>query len=128
MSDLKALSDAATQGRWTDHRNSGLSVYMWHGDNTGGRHIADTGRISSDSPAHIIAEDKANASFIAALVNAYRAGTLVDATQARKDTLQEAADATQELAISSDNDVEGAYNDGLTECHNAITSLMKADT
>jgi hypothetical protein len=43
---------------------------------------------------------------------------------ASRDTaLQEAADATQELARSSDNDVEDAFNDGLTECHDAILAL-----
>tara|TARA_R110000851_G_scaffold149627_2_gene290241 strand:- start:144 stop:422 length:279 start_codon:yes stop_codon:yes gene_type:complete len=42
---------------------------------------------------------------------------------ARNDALNEAADATQELARSSDNDVEDAFNDGLTECHDAIEAL-----
>jgi hypothetical protein len=43
--------------------------------------------------------------------------------QARDTVLQDAADATQELARSSDNDVEDAFNDGLTECHDAILAL-----
>jgi len=133
MSEIKALSDAATQGAFHLNQPDGVSIYMRHDDGVRGRHIADTSRISSQAPKHVIDQDKANAKLICALVNKYRDGTLVDAKQARRDALQEAAQVArdQEDAIvqwvlkghgnpvASEQCVQIASN---------ITALMEADT
>ena len=68
MDDMKALSEAATQGEWeghlgalnADHANRGYyEIAEFHAEKYEGK-----------------GEDEFNAAFIAALVNAYRAGTI----------------------------------------------------
>lgn len=127
MTDLKALSDAATQGEWeTSHRSCGhddgyrtqifptsdpdnsICTLHWHSVKT------DEG----------FRTDRAeNAQLICALVNAYRAGTLVDATQARNDVLQEAAKACQTEIALSDCPILDEWSVGVEDAMNTILAL-----
>lgn len=132
MSELKALSDAATQGVFHLNQPDGVSIYMRHDDGVRGRHIADTGRISSQAPKHIIDQDKANAKLVCAAVNGIRNGTLVDAKQARMDALQEAVDSLPEQYAIYGNDRTDGYArgfcGGVETYRDALTALMEADT
>ena len=84
MSELKQLSDAATQGVWgiggTDDGGAVGSVYS---DDATGCRIADC---MLEYTTFSYSECNANAQLIAALVNAYRAGRLVEAPAASMHT------------------------------------------
>lgn len=77
---LKQLSEAATQGDWIVNQRAMFSV-----EAPERRGICSTGGYSNNrrDGEELFAENVANAAFIATLVNAYRAGELVPAEEAR---------------------------------------------
>ena len=139
MSDIKALSDAATQGVWGQFN---VSYGPWK---------VDAGKMSNaeyvramDSSHSISTFNGKNtkkiaqfthaddAAFAESLVNAYRNGTLVDAKQARRDALQEAVDSLPEQYAIYGNDRTDGYArgfcGGVETYRDALTALMEADT
>jgi len=98
MTDLKALSDAATQGEW--HQGCNADHPHWNGSPTSdhriwpdpfgvGALIMEAGPRLHKGRSKRASDD---AAFIAALVNAYRAGTIGDTAAAYERGLREAAE------------------------------------
>ena len=139
MTDIKALSDAATQGVWEVSQYSRAHNVAYVKDGSGFRFlsIAEWGDTGKNTP-----QPFSDAKLICAAVNGIRNGTLVDSQQARRDALQDVLNTLRTIKASEVAQARAGWKlskSGLQKKHEArcgavddivaaITALMEADT